>query len=408
MSKEVNILYISMDGMTDPLGQSQVIPYLKGLRKLNYRFTILSFEKKDRFQKNKDIISKILSEADIQWEPLIYTQSLPIFSSIKDLFKGYRKALQIARDIKADIVQARGHHLACMMAMHVKNKTAAAFLYDMRGFWPDERVDGGHWNLKNPVFKAIYTFFKKKESQFFKHSDAMITLTYAAKDYLNTHYGIGEKITVIPCAADLEHFQPAKESDKEVLKSRLNLNDKYIFNISGSIGTWYLPEKMLDFFKVATEEIPNAHLLLVTLDDSTSFLDYARSIGISEDKITITSSSRAEMPVFYSISDAAIFFIKAVFSKKASSPTKHGELLGCRIPVICNGGVGDMNKIMSERHTGEIMEELNEQNFREALKNLLAANYKAEDFSEVAKSYYSLETGIKSYDKAYKICLNKL
>ncbi len=54
-----NILYISYDGMTDPLGQSQVLPYLSGLTKYGYCFTILSFEKRERFIKEGKNIRKI-------------------------------------------------------------------------------------------------------------------------------------------------------------------------------------------------------------------------------------------------------------------------------------------------------------------------------------------------------------
>ena len=43
--KSKNILYLSYDGMTDPLGQSQVLPYLIGLTKEGFTFHIISFEK---------------------------------------------------------------------------------------------------------------------------------------------------------------------------------------------------------------------------------------------------------------------------------------------------------------------------------------------------------------------------
>ena len=39
--------------MTDPLGQSQVIPYLQGLSKKGYQFYLLSCEKPEAFEKNK-------------------------------------------------------------------------------------------------------------------------------------------------------------------------------------------------------------------------------------------------------------------------------------------------------------------------------------------------------------------
>lgn len=40
------VLYISYDGMTDPLGQSQVLPYLVGLSKEGFQFTLVSCEKR--------------------------------------------------------------------------------------------------------------------------------------------------------------------------------------------------------------------------------------------------------------------------------------------------------------------------------------------------------------------------
>ena len=47
-------LYISYDGLLDPLGQSQIIPYLRNLNKKGYRFIVFSYEK---VEKNKVQIS---------------------------------------------------------------------------------------------------------------------------------------------------------------------------------------------------------------------------------------------------------------------------------------------------------------------------------------------------------------
>ncbi len=54
--KNQNVLYISYDGMTDPLGQSQVLPYLIGLSEQGYAFDLISFEKKERFEQNNAVI----------------------------------------------------------------------------------------------------------------------------------------------------------------------------------------------------------------------------------------------------------------------------------------------------------------------------------------------------------------
>ncbi len=62
-----HILFVSYDGMTDPLGQSQVLPYLVGLSKKGFQFSLLSFEKPDRFEKDKNFIYQICSENNIDW-----------------------------------------------------------------------------------------------------------------------------------------------------------------------------------------------------------------------------------------------------------------------------------------------------------------------------------------------------
>jgi len=53
MNEKACVLYISYDGMTDPLGQSQVISYLAGLSRKGYRIHLLSSEKKNRFAQHQ-------------------------------------------------------------------------------------------------------------------------------------------------------------------------------------------------------------------------------------------------------------------------------------------------------------------------------------------------------------------
>src|ERR1700739_1139258 len=99
-----NILFISYDGMTDPLGQSQVIPYLKGLSEYGYRFTILSCEKPDRLALQKNEIKKILYARSIKWEPVLYHKNPPVLSTVYDVMMLKRKARQLHRAEKFDMV----------------------------------------------------------------------------------------------------------------------------------------------------------------------------------------------------------------------------------------------------------------------------------------------------------------
>jgi len=201
------VLYISYDGMTDPLGQSQVLPYLTQLAKHGYEISILSCEKPGKFQQNKATIESICAAANITWHHISYTKSPPVVSTVKDVKTLTKKAIALQKKHNYDIVHCRSY-IASLAGIELKRKFGVKYVFDMRGFWADERIDGNLWNPKNPLYKQVYNYFKKKEKSFLTEADAVVSLTEAAKDEMLT-WGLGlarYDISVIPCCADFEHF----------------------------------------------------------------------------------------------------------------------------------------------------------------------------------------------------------
>ena len=215
----------------------------------------------------------------------------------------------------------------------------------MRGFYADERVDGKLWNKNKFPFNKIYNYFKKKETAFLQHADYTISLTENGKKEIESWKLPNQSpIKVIPCCTDENLFQTKNISDK---REELGIKkDDFILSYVGSIGTWYMLDEMLDFFKVLNEKKPNAKFLFITKDDPNLVFSKAEQKGISKEKLIIQPSPRELMPSYIGVSDFSIFFILPVFSKKASSPTKMGEIMNLGIPIICNSGVGDVDDIM--------------------------------------------------------------
>ena len=81
-----HIIYLTYDGITDPLGQSQILPYLCGLvHKEKFKITLVSFEKTENYKENKTLILEITKKNNIKWIPLKYSKRPPILSTIWDL-----------------------------------------------------------------------------------------------------------------------------------------------------------------------------------------------------------------------------------------------------------------------------------------------------------------------------------
>src|SRR6185295_13526614 len=138
MSK--NVLFISYDGMTDALGQSQVIPYLSGLSALGHSITIISAEKPEAFKKLSASIESQLAAAKISWHPVLFSNQIPGLSAWRNYTRLLNKAKGVCLAQKIEIVHGRSY-IPSMIGIVLKKKFGVRMIFDMRGFWADERVE---------------------------------------------------------------------------------------------------------------------------------------------------------------------------------------------------------------------------------------------------------------------------
>lgn len=403
---KINVLYISYDGMTDPLGQSQVLPYISGLSK-HFKFHLISFEKPTNFNRHEQTIRQICNEHEITWHPLMYTKRPPVLSTVYDIYKMFKLAKKLDNRYDFKIVHCRSY-ISAFVGISFKKNRHKKFLFDMRGFWADERVDGKIWDLKSPVFKTIYNFFKKKEKQYFSQSDAIVSLTENGKqEILSWHLEnvTEEKITVIPCCVNTNLFngENVNLTAKEELRKKLGITaDDFVLGYVGSIGTWYMLPEMLDYFKLLIENKPNAKFLFVSGDNPQMILDLATEKGINNKQIIIEKCLHKEVPTYISLFHQSIFFILPVYSKKASSPTKQGELMAMGIPIVCNAGVGDSDLVVKKYNSGVIIENFDDKDYKEAIEKSLTEHFELESIQFGAHDFYGLTNGIESYLSIYK------
>ena len=165
MSKQYDLLYITYDGLLDPLGNSQITPYLKGISKKGIKSIILSFEKADSLRMSSDIskIAHELKDHGIEWRRLKYHKRPVVLASLFDILHGLFVSARLAAKHKIKIVHARSYVVA-LIALVLKRIYKMKFVFDMRGFWVDERTEADIWKKggllsKIARYKSYFKFF---------------------------------------------------------------------------------------------------------------------------------------------------------------------------------------------------------------------------------------------------------
>jgi glycosyltransferase involved in cell wall biosynthesis len=403
-----NILFISYDGMTDPLGQSQVIPYLQALTKQGYRFTILSCDKPEKYQAHKAEVERLLVNLPIEWVSLPYHKNPPVLSSIYDFYKLRQKAIQLHRTQKFDMVHTRPG-VPQLIALHLKKKLGIKYLNDIRGFWADERVDGGMWNLDNPLYRAVYKFFRKKEDECVKVADCNTCLTYRGKEEILKWKTVPQpvKVDVVPCSVDLNLFNPDNTDAGflEKFKKESGISDgDFIISYLGSIGGWYLTNEMMQFCGLLLQKKPEAKFLFISNNRHEDITEAAKKFNVPGDRIIVKFAGRKQVPSLLSLSSYSLFFIKPCYSKLSSSPTKHGEIMAMGVPVITNSGVGDVKEIVEKYQGGFVLDGFSENEMAAVVAQVVnpAVKFNREKIREGAGDFYNLDKTVETYTRVYK------
>ena len=389
-------LYLTYDGLTDPLGQAQILPYLLGLEQQGMGFVIISFEKKEALSEYKHHVLQQIEGRNIQWIPLSYTKKPAVFSTVYDLWRMKRAAKKTLTSAHT-IIHCRSY-LPMLVAMSLNQ--GRKVIFDMRGLWADERVDGNLWPQHKPLYRWIYRYFLRKEKEFVQYSDALVSLTHDGIKALSERYGssiLEHKSTVIPCCVDSELFQP--ENPSLNLKRSLGIPEegKVLIHV-GSVGTWYRLDQELIFFNALCALDPTWYFLILTKDTTAASAIVNSNQSLSS-RVIIHSAPHHEVPSFLNMAQASIQFIEPAFSKRASSPVKLGESLAMGVPVISNVGIGDSQALIQEGLAGICINSWDD--IPSSVMDFQRMRFDSNAIRTYAISTLGLEQGIAAYQQVY-------
>lgn len=357
--KQLATLFITYDGLLDPLGGSQILPYLRSIACHPRPLHIISFEKSGRFSAGAEYMRLQLTEAGIKWTPISFTSRWGKLGKFWDLMRMYFTAIRLQLRHGFCLIHCRSYQ-AMQVGALLSRLTTARTIFDMRGLWVDERVDGGMWVQDRWVNRLAYRSYKHIEKRLLLRAHHVVALTNRVVPELRRlSPNMAAPISVIPCCADFDHFVVPTVASREAVRSELGIAPgALLLSYLGSLGTWYMLDEMLRLFAAAARERDDLQFLLITRDwrDEHEVLLLRMGLQGLRNRIHVRPASRAQVPALLGAADVMLSFIKPAYSKIASSPTKLAEAFALGIPVISNAGVGDVDQITQELDAGAVVE----------------------------------------------------
>lgn len=392
-----SILYITYDGLTDALGQSQILAYLKRLSREN-RLVILSYEKEEKFTSDGAALQKIVDQHGLTWVPLPYTPRPPVLSTVWDIRKGLNLAQKLHGVHRFQIVHCRGY-IAAIIGRQLKKKHGIQFIFDMRGWWPDEKKESGYWDSK--IYGPVYAYFKSLEKKLFNKADFSISLTMKGKEEIvRRQLAEGANVGVVPTCVDFDIFKQQSEFVRAEIRRTLSIPaGAKVFVYSGSLGGNYDPQTLIGVFKCFQQLHPDAYLLILSKDQLDANLKATfETQGI--ERLSIHNVPFTQVTDYLQAGDVGFIYYKQSFSVIGRSPTKLGEYWASGLPVIVFKGIGDVDFILDNYPGSGVLLSNEKEEWIDELRNLQFE--KPARLREYAEDYFHIDRGVAFYQDIYE------
>jgi glycosyltransferase involved in cell wall biosynthesis len=390
------VLYLTRNGLLEPLGQSQIFPYLKGLAS-SFSITLVTFEKPEDWAdiSARSSASRQCQRLGIRWIPLRFRSKPRPFAALLAIFQLI--AVTFFQRLQNDnpfLVHARSYVPSAVALLH-HQLTAAPFIFDMRALWPEELITAGHLQRGSWLHVLLVWF----ERIFLKEASGVVSLTNAGVLYLQSLYRrelIGQRILVIPTCADLQRFQ----------FSPLPSNEPLVIGCMGTLlSGWFLIDWLRAFFEAIARADSTARFELISRDPPQAILHALDPDSVFTDRLLVQSARPDEMPsIVQRHTASAMFYAGGSISELGRSPTRMAEVLGCGRPIIANPGIGDVEQVISHRRVGVLARGPSAVHMDACageLLELLKDPHLADRCRHTAEQMFSLDAGTAAYRQLY-------
>lgn len=393
-------LYLTRNGLLEPLGQSQVLSYLRGLSK-EHRVTLITYEKDEDWADTRRV-AEARAECQclgIHWLPQRFRRQPKVVAPALSMVRMVWLVAREVRRQRVGLIHARSY-IPAAVALVVSRITGVPFIFDMRALWPEELITARRLRRGSLLHRAMVA----SERACLRRAGGVVSLTHAAVEHLQRVYPedmAGQTVAVIPTCADLDRFAPVHKQPAQ--------------QVIGCLGTvlsgWFRLDWLAAFLAVAAKHDPALRFELTTRDDPEQVRAAMGGDADLQARLSVAPSpSERVQKVLQGQTASVMFYAGGEISELGRSPTRMAEILGCGLPVVANEGVGDVGQIIREHRVGVLVDGASESEMNAAwdeLQQLLADPELAMRCRKAAEAVFSLAAGTAAYSALYAGILGK-
>lgn len=385
------VLYFSYDGLLDPLGQSQIFPYVSVIAAAGYSLTIVSYEKVERTKEQIKFMEIKLQKIGVRWVRLQFKPGK--LWAIKRLLIGALLIRKLCKDLQPDFIHLRGFVPAVIFQLC---RSKVPFLYDFRGFVLGEWVDIGKLNPSS----LLYLILKKLDQQAVKKASGLVVLEECAKNLLKYIYEVPSvPFKVIRTCTNVKRY-----------KKRINVHKKKRRSLSfvflGGARFPYRPDFALMLIGNLIKHGYDCNIDFINESDHDIIKKAKDMTNISKEKVKILSYEHSEIPDILANYDCGIVMVETSYWRRVCSPTKMGEYLASGLPVISLKDIEAIDELANRTVcvTTVSQEEL-QNNFQEGRAKQIVSFIKSTNVAQkcksLAKDEFNLEIAGNLYVELY-------
>jgi glycosyltransferase involved in cell wall biosynthesis len=283
------------------------------------------------------------------------------------LFDSYRMAEAGAMNLMGyDLIHERFNLLALGGAWASK-KLGIPFVLEVNADLLEQRRFKG---IQERGLRRLFAIWATRIC--FETAAQIICISPRLKQHLHTKWNIDQsKLTVLPCAADVEAFKPNYNSP--TVRKNLGLTTEPVVMWVGGFYPWHDLSLLLDSFALILQRRPDARLVLVGDGQTRSSVeDMVTKNGMSHAVIMTGTIAHSHVPEMLSIADVAVVPSASITAGLGGTgtPLKLFEYMAAGKAIVATA-LNEAAEVIQHGHNGVLVEAGDVKQFAEATLKLI-------------------------------------